>query len=202
MRANTWGSALLALSFTAASALVAHDANAAGPIDFEIAAKAGFGTTPGGGSGPNPLGFGLGGRAGLSIIGLYGGVSLINYFGESQAAAFLSTSAHTLMYGVEGGYGSKYGPLTLRAVVGVGNASETVDVTCPSQCPVTITIHSPGTQNNLYVEPGAMAMLALGTVTVGADANILILPSWTDTSSGKSSLDAAFTVHGQLGLKF
>src|SRR5262249_32342874 len=95
-----------ALFFAVAAGLLAPAARARGPRDLEIGVQAGAGTVPGGGSGPTPLGFGLGGRAGVAIFGLYGGLSLVNYFGESQTVGPFKTSAKSLMYGVEGGYGS------------------------------------------------------------------------------------------------
>jgi hypothetical protein len=179
-----------------AAALLAHDAHAFGPIDLEIALKGGYGTSPGGGSGPNPLGIGLGGRAGVSIFGLYGGASLINYFGESQTVVGVKTSVHTLMYGFEGGYGSKFGPLTLRGQVGVGNAHGSIDV---SGGPL------PGgsvSNDTLYIEPGATLLIVIGKFLMGADANVLFLPNQTDPVTGKQSFDAAFTAHAQVGLRF
>jgi hypothetical protein len=196
---------LSALFFAVAVSLLPSEAHALGPLDIEIAAKAGVGTSPGGG-GPNPLGFGIGARAGVQILGLYGGLALMNYFGESQSSALgtvgVSTSGKALLYGVEGGYGSKFGPLTVRAQVGVGNYGETIDVNV-TNCPpnASCVIPSTGTRNSLYVEPGLMAMIALGTFLIGADANVLLLPSRTE-ASGSSSFDAAFTLHGQLGVKF
>ncbi len=191
-----------ALFFGVAAALVAHDAHALGPLDLEIGVKAGAGSTPGGGSGPNPLGFGLGGRAGVSIIGLYGGLSIVNYFGASTTLSpGISASAHALMYGVEGGYGSKFGPLTFRTQIGVGNYSETVNVTVSGAGSAALVPPGTGTNTSLYIEPGVMAMIAIGTVFIGADANVLLLPN-DPQLSGQSSFDAAFTAHGQLGLKF
>jgi hypothetical protein len=63
-----------------------RDAHALGPLDIEIAGKAGYGTNPDSGLGFNPLGVGLGGRAGLSIFGLYAGVNVVDYLGGSQPA--------------------------------------------------------------------------------------------------------------------
>src|SRR5580692_6891662 len=79
----------------------ASDASALGPLDIEVAARLGVGTTPSNipSGATNPLGFGLGARAGVSIIGLYGGGSIDYYLGGSQG----SESVHTLKYGLEGG---------------------------------------------------------------------------------------------------
>jgi hypothetical protein len=176
-------------------------ASALGPLDVEIAAKAGVGTTPSNvPSGvPNPLGFGIGARGGVSILGLYGGLSFIYYLGGSQSVGApglgsLNESVHALMYGFEGGYGIKLVDiLTLRAVVGVGNFTETVDVG-----PLGSASNS-----NLYVEPGITGIVSLPFVGwfVGADANVLILPGFNN-GGGQSQTDTAFTVHGQVGYKF
>jgi hypothetical protein len=202
---------LPALSLGVAAALAVHDAHAVGPLDVEVALKAGGGTPPGGDS-PSPLAYSIGGRAGVAFSGAYGGLSLVNYFGESQAAdptvpGSLGVAVHALMFGAEGGYGWKLGTLTLRAQLGVGNFAETVSypatnggcvaIATGSACPPVVSrpsyrIHS------LYLEPGVTAMISFGTVFVAADANVLVLPN----RFGASSTDAAFTLHGQLGLKF
>jgi hypothetical protein len=149
---------------------------------------------------PNPLGFGIGGRAGVQIVGLYGGVALVNYFGESTGPSYASVSRHALLYGVEGGYGSKMGPLTVRAQVGVGDYAETVDFTLAPGAPAAVGANG-GTHNSLYLEPGLLAMLALGSFLIGADANILMVTNRAE-ADGSSSFDVGFTVHGQLGWKF
>lgn len=86
----------------------ARAAHALGPIDVEVAAKAGGATNPYTADGAiNPLGFGLGGRAGVVVLDhLYGGVNLMYYFGGSGPDVggpipTATISAHTLMYGVE-----------------------------------------------------------------------------------------------------
>jgi hypothetical protein len=179
-----------ALLLGVAAALVAHDAHALGPLDLEIGAKAGVGTTPGGvpSGSPNPLGFGIGGRAGVSIIGLYGGLSGMYYLGGSQNGL----SAHSVLLGVEAGYGSKIGPLSLRGTVGIGNIETDVSLSGGAAAGIS------GSNNGLYIEPGVTGVVGLGLWFVGADANALILPSY----AGSSSLEAAFTLHGQVGVKF
>jgi hypothetical protein len=62
---------------------VPKQAHALGPLDLEFGAKVGGATNPGGNP-QNVLGFGLGGRAGVSVLGLYGGVNVVYYFGSSQ----------------------------------------------------------------------------------------------------------------------
>lgn len=156
----------------------ASTAHALGPIDLEVGAKAGVGTNPDSGGGLNPLGFGLGGRAGVVLFDhLYGGVNLMYYLGGSEDGV----SAHTLMYGLEAGWGFKLiDILTIRPQVGLGNANFSIGGLSDS---------------NLYVEPGVTGLITLGMLFVGADANVLVFP-------GLANSNAAFTLHGQVGLKF
>ena len=188
---------VLAVSIGVAAAFLAKDARALGPVDLELAAKAG-GATPPGGHSPSPLGFGLGARAGVAIFGLYGGLSIINYFGESQGTQALpgvTTSVHALMYGVEAGYGGKlFELLTLRAQLGVGNYGETVDLK-------TSAGSTSATNNGLYLEPAVVALLPLGPIFIGADAGVLLLPSRT-YAPNQTDFEGAFTLHAQLGVKF
>jgi hypothetical protein len=65
-----------------ATVVATRDAHDLGPVDIEVAAKAGYATNPLSTNGPlsasNPLGFGLGGRAGLAFKGgLYLGGSVV-----------------------------------------------------------------------------------------------------------------------------
>jgi hypothetical protein len=195
--------AFVASLVTSTLLATAKDASALGPIDLEVGAKAGAGTTPSNtpSGAPNPLGFGLGARAGIAILGLYGGASIVYYFGGSEQPPPLpnailggsppKVSTHSLMYGVEAGYGGKLLELlTLRAQVGIGNFTNTVDVGSASN-----------SNNNLYVEPGVVGLLGLGSFFVGADANVLILPGLKDYT-GTTNTDIAFTFHGQVGYKF
>ena len=64
-----------------AAAHLAHDAQAASRPEAEVAAVVGGAPSPGNVGGANPLGLGIGGRAGVAFSGFYGGVSAINYFG-------------------------------------------------------------------------------------------------------------------------
>jgi hypothetical protein len=181
-----------------ASVFVAREARALGPLDLEVAAKAGFGTAPGSLS-LNPLKLGLGARAGVTLLGLYGGLSIIDYFGESSSDG--TVSDHALMYGVEAGYGSKLlDVLTLRAQLGVGNFAEMVDVKTGSTVPGAAFAAS-ATNNSLYLEPALLGMITVGSFLIGADAGVLVLPSRA-VGDGKTELDAAFTLHAQVGVKF
>jgi hypothetical protein len=187
--------AVLATALGAGILSVSANAHALGPLSLEIGLKAGEGTNPV--SGPNPLGFGIGGRAGVSILGFYGGVSVIDYLGSSQTEDGIKASLHTLLYGVEGGYGiTLLDLLTLRAQLGVGNAGVTASF---SGSAAGISASGDHTSNGLYLEPGVTALVSFGMWFVGADINALILTDFNNGSGGNST-KTAMTVHGQVGL--
>src|ERR1700757_138943 len=149
-----------------ASIAIVTNTRAAYALDpgVEIAAKAGVGTNPVSGDSGNPLGPGLGVRAGEILFDhLYGGVNLMYYFGGGGGAndePGLPGGITTLMYGAEAGWGfTLIDILTIRPQVGLGNAS------------FNISDGSSSTYWNLYVEPGVTAVLSLGTLFVGADVN-------------------------------
>jgi hypothetical protein len=179
----------------AAVASFSGNAFALGPLDLEIGAKAGIGTQPSNSTSdsPNPLGFGVGARAGVSILGIYGGGSIIYYLGDGKDTPIGHVSVNTLMYGLEGGYGIKLlDILKLRAQVGVGSYDVKASLGGNS------TDHS-----DLYVEPGVTALITLPIIGwfVGADANALVLTGAKD-QNGNSTTDLAFTLHGQVGYTF
>jgi hypothetical protein len=64
------------------------NADALGPVDVEIGAMAGTATGTFG-----PLGFGIGGRGGVSIGGLYAGVDVIDYLGATSTCGGCSEPA-------------------------------------------------------------------------------------------------------------
>jgi hypothetical protein len=168
-----------------------RDARALGPVDLEVGAKVGGATNPLSVSGAtNPLGFGVGGRAGLAFLGgIYLGGNIMYYFGGSQNVSFgtsnVSVSENTLMYGGELGYGINIlDLLTIRPQVGIGNATFTSSANGQST-----------STSNWYLEPGVTGLVGLGLFFVGADANVLFFP-------GLSNTQAAFSIHGQLGVKF
>jgi hypothetical protein len=185
-------------SIVASTALVigaltmTRDAHALGPIDLEIGAKLGEGTNPFS-SGPNPLGFGLGARAGVSLLGLYGGLNVMYYFGSTDNVGPVSVSVYSTMYGIEAGYGFSLLMLTIRPQVGIGNFTATANGNA-------FGVSGSKSQSNLYLEPGVTALVSFGLLFVGADANLLVLPGIAEYS-GKSQTDTAFTVHAQVGIK-
>jgi hypothetical protein len=210
-----------ACAFGAATFAMTRNAHALGPVDLEIGAKVGFGTNPVSNSNAgvninngginintiNPLGFGVGGRAGVSFLGFYGGAQLMYYFGGSQDISVpgvsavgisvpgqsVSVSAHTLMYGVEAGYGiTLIDILTIRPQIGIGNGT----VSCSTSASGLLnTSGGCGSQSSLYLEPGVTGLIGLGMWFVGADANVLVF-------TGLDNSKAAFTLHGQVGVKF
>jgi hypothetical protein len=172
-----------------------RDAHALGAVDIEGGARVGFGTTPDS-TGPNPFGLGVGGRAGVSIFHVYLGFSAIHYFGTSSdlsgpgAAGQFSTSSLTYsstLVGGEFGYSITGIPLlTLRPQIGVGNAAFSF---------------GDASQNHLYLEPGLVALVSLGLLYVGADANLLAIPG-IDQGNNVTTTYTSFTIHGQIGLQF
>ena len=188
-----------ACAFGAATFALTRDAHALGPVDVEVGARAGVGTNPVKVSGfPNPLGFGLGARGGVSFLGFYGGVQLMYYFGGSNDVSAgglqsFSVSTHTFMYGIEAGYGlTLIDVLTIRPQVGIGNANFSSSV---SGTGLVNASGSGGSTSNLYIEPGVTGLVSLGGWFVGADANLLFFP-------GMDQSQTAFSLHGQIGLKF
>jgi len=164
------------------------EAHAVGPIGIELGAKVGYGDNPTGGD-PNPLGLGIGGRGGVTFMNIYAGVDVRYYFGGSaNIAPGASISAHSVLYGIEAGYGfTLVDILTIRPQLGIGN--------------LTITAASVSA-SNLYLEPGVTALVSLGEPWfVGGDVNLLVLPGISNGEGGTTT-DTAFTLHAQVGVKF
>ncbi len=189
-----------AFALCASTLMMSRDAHALGPVDLEIGAKAGVGTNPissnNGQSAPNPLGFGLGARGGVSFLGFYGGVSLMYYIGSSQNESVPgesgSVSDHTLMYGIEAGYGFTLADiLTIRPQLGIGNFT----VTASDNVSGLVSGGASSSNSKLYLEPGVTGLISLGGWFVGADANLLFLPG------SDYNTTTAFTIHGQIGIK-
>jgi len=173
-----------------------RDAHALGPVDLELGAKAGVGTNPSSGD-ANPLGFGLGARGGVSIIGLYGGVNFMYYTGGSQdlPAGAGKISYHATQLGLEAGFGIKLVEvLTIRPQVGFGSLTFSSSTEGGGQTVDASTGY-------FYLEPGVVGMVSLGTLFVGADANLMLIPG-VDTGPSTSETQTAVTLHGQVGVKF
>ena|ERR1019366_8218704 len=194
-----------ALAFGAGTFAMTRDAHALGPIGVEVGAKVGVATNPfssqNGVTPPNPLGFGVGARGGVDIMGFYGGVSFMYYLGSSQDESVggetISAKEHTVMYGLELGYGvTLLDILTIRPQIGFGNAtfSGSASVSGPSVPGINVS-GDVANNSNLYLEPGVTGLIGLGLWYVGADANVLFFP-------GLDNSKAAVSIHGQIGVKF
>ena len=163
-------------------------ADALGPLDIEIGARAGVATGSIG-----PLGFGIGARGGVSILGLYAGIDVIDYLGATATCGSCSSppgqtveqSRSALLYGVEAGYSFKISLVTIRPQVGLGNLRLSSAYGDP-------TLGPGASSNHVYFEPAVVGLVSLGMFFVGADFGALLLPSGPD----------ALTVHGQVGVTF
>ena len=186
---------LLRLALPALSAAVAicssePEARALGPIDLEGGLKVGVGTTPATFA-ASPLGFGIGGRAGVGFFNVYAGVSAMYYAGSStdvpSSIGPQTFSSSSTLLGLEVGYSIHVlRRLTIRPQIGVGNFA---------------IASGDASQNFLYLEPGVTALVSLGRfLYVGADANVLILPS-APQDDGPAKALTALTLHGQIGVK-
>lgn len=187
-------SPLAVTAAAAAGALCAsRDALASGPLDLEVAATAGYGTSPFAGDPVNQFGAEVGVRAGIVFRNVYVGGTFMSYLGNSSAdfrggglvpagsnEASGLTGASTL-YGGEVGYDFELWRLTLRPELGVGA--------------LVATSQGNNATSILYLEPGLAGFLQSHFVVLGADMGVLFQP-------GMSSMQPAFTVHGQIGLRF
>jgi hypothetical protein len=189
------------------------NADALGPVGVEAGAKVGAGVPLNKGSSPDvipAMGFGLGGRAGVTLFNVYAGFSGVYYFGETKNLAeegiTVSGSAHTLMLGAEAGYDIKLlRLLTLRPQLGLGNNEiySSAHGTFPVPTPTAST-----SKGYFYLEPALVGLVALKFLYVGADAGVRMLPEGpplNPCAAGESSchtFHVAFTAHGQVGVRF
>jgi hypothetical protein len=197
------------VGIVACALLTAESARASGGpmIELEAGLKGGVGTRLndfGGGAGNpkgGPLGAGIGARAGMRLAQLYAGLSALYYFGTSQDSAPTTLSAHSFVYGIEAGWGLYFldESLVVRPQLGLGCQT----TSSSAETPGVATVQS--TKNYLYLEPGAAALLLLGTYYLGVDANAYLLPYVPRTGAEgihTSSFATAFTLHGQVGVKW
>jgi hypothetical protein len=177
---------LIPLFFVLAILGSSRKAHALGPIGIEAGAQVGVGTNPDS-AGPNPLGVGLGLRGGVVLFGgLYGGVKIMDYLGGTEDGV----KVHSLQEGVDVGWGFKVLLLTIRPQIGIGNVSSTASVDGIS-----------ASSNSLYLEPGVTALISLGLLYIGADANYLYITS-ASQGDGTSKGEGGVTIHGQIGVQF
>ncbi len=172
--------------------LSSKEAHALGPLDIEVGAKVGYATNPSSApTSPNALGIGIGGRAGVSIFGLYGGVNIVDYLGGTNNGV----SESALQLGGELGYSIKLTVLTIRPQIGLGNISFN---TSGSIAGISIPSTSSG---SFYLEPGLTALITIGIIYFGADANALIITD-APAPNAPAGTQTVFTLHGQIGLTF
>jgi hypothetical protein len=154
---------------TVLALFTARPAHALGPVDIEIAGKLGYGS--------NNYDFGFGGRAGVSFLGLYGGLSVVDYLGGG------TDYPHILVYGGEVGFGFKLSFVTIRPLLGLGDevASGCGAVGCT-------------TTGSFYVQPGGLVQFGFGHLIFGVDVAFLV-----PTTDG---FPKAFTADGQVGVRF
>jgi hypothetical protein len=169
-------------------------ASALGPVDLEIAAELGGGTGTVSGA-PNPLGLGLGGRAGVDIFGFYGGLAAMYYFGTGQdnytlnsvgAVGHVHTSSSLI--GLEGGWNINLSILTIRPLLGLGYYNRGLDFSSSANG------HTSADSHSVYLQPGVTGLLTFGMWIVGADVSLLWVPA-IDNSQ------VAVVAHGQFGIK-
>ncbi|MCL2450379.1 MAG: hypothetical protein FWD17_15640 [Polyangiaceae bacterium] len=185
------------LFFAAAAAgtfAFTRPAAALGPLDIEVGARAGYGSSPYKNYPFDALKAGAGARAGVTVFNVYAGASLMYYFGDGNG----SFSATSLMYGIEGGYNFNFLFLTIRPQIGIGNFEThytwATDMG-PMKGPLAIAAWGGVSNRSLYIEPRATALVHIAFVYLGADAGVLLTPGLYDSK-------AAVLVNGQLGVKF
>ncbi len=186
------------------------------PIDWEIAATADFLTAPIRG-GTNPFGLGFGGRAGLSVYGVYAGFTVIDYLGGTD----VNQSDRSILIGGELGYGAKIHTferervtLVLRGVVGLGNASVAHDDPALAQNvkPDVVTTASgrtvsgskPSTTvsvNDLFLRPTLSLMLVHDWQFVALQGDALVLPRISYGGADPSTW-ISYGAQVQIGAKF
>jgi hypothetical protein len=171
--------------------LSAHLAQAdSSSVSGEVAARVGAASTPT--DEPNqPLGPGVGLRAGVSLPHLYLGLAGDYWFGGGQSGV----SDHALTVAFEGGYSFVIADIvTIRPTMGFGGRD--------------IHTSSPSESAAFFFEPGVTALVQLtARLFVGADLGVMLAaprynPCAFAGACGSTPWGAAFLFHFQLGLRF
>lgn len=187
-----------------------RDASASGPVDIEIAARGTFGTNPSS-STANPLAFGVGARAGASLLGFYAGADFAYYFGSGSARFYepnfnqYSATERSLKIGGDLGYGFQLAFLTVRPRVGLGDLVVSSSSTLVSSCRLCaltgVAGAPPSSQDDLYMEGAVTALVPIERYFLGADVELLVIPNPLNGSCC-DELETAFTFGGQAGVRF
>jgi hypothetical protein len=173
------------------------EAHALGPINIEAGALAGYATNPNGDNPYNTLGVGVGARAGVEFLGIYGGLRGMYYFGGSADVPGGSISSHAFMYGIDGGYSFHFLMLTIRPQIGIGNLTLSGSGTATGSSSSSVS----DSDSHLYLQPGVTGLLTFGVVYVGAEVNVLIIPG-VDQGDGNSKTYASLAINGEVGVRF
>lgn len=121
---------------------------------------------------PDPYRFGLGGRLGVTLpMSLYLGASVDYFFGQSVTALDLDQSASVLQTMARVGYELGVWPISLRPVLGLGWARNTVDVEGGLAGVATPS----STGDNFVVAPGLDLDASLGLISLSAEARYNML---------------------------
>jgi hypothetical protein len=128
--------------------------------------------------GANPFGVGLGGRVGLTWSGVYVGISVVDFLGETD----VDITYAAILYGLDVGYGFSVpawsgAQWVLRpqltvgdAAVSFSNPNSTADVVTSASGSDTITV------NNLFVAPAIRLQLESSAVFAAVEGSILVVP--------------------------
>jgi hypothetical protein len=182
----------------------AQDATAAGPVEGEVAAVASFGTSPTSSPG-DPLGVGIGARAGASILGFYAGADVRYFFGSGLSMLqFDTVKERALKVGAAVGYSFRVAPLIVRPLLGAGDLLVFSSVSPPTGPigPVgdgNIPPHS-YSQNEGYVEAALMVLLPLDRFFVAVDPAVLVVQA--PNASCCSATETAVTIDVEGGVRF
>jgi hypothetical protein len=174
---------------------------------FEAAGRSGYASAPIRGA-VNPFGAGIGARLGFNISGVYLGATVTDYLGGSDVGA----TDQALLFGVELGYSLRLGRyVTLRPQVGLGDAilSHSEPVVTPNGVDVVTSASGGGggssvtTQvKNIYLEPGVVGMVGLGSFIVALRGSILVLPGIVyGPAPAESTTWFSYALEAQIGFR-
>jgi hypothetical protein len=159
---------------------------------------------------PPLVGGGPGVRAGISVLGIYAGLSFIDFLSESSCLASFPGgcgSTHAASYGLELGYGHTFfGRLMVRGLLGLGDRIVTSDGTSTAcsgvpACQMVVTKSSHASRGDLYLAPAVLVAVTLGPVFVGVDATLVYMPTTGAPNNAPSAPFAALLPGAQLGLR-
>jgi hypothetical protein len=205
-------------AFAAVAIGLPREAHAIGPVEVEGGGFVGYGTNPS--HGPSPFMVELGARLGASFQGVYAGLAINYYFGDSGTcgggapgsgpgvttlpASFCSSGSgevsvgqKALLLGIDLGYTFKIPRaswLRLRPMVEIGNANISRNGTLAAQDFVTGPLATYGGGNYFYVQPGLLAMAVIDTFFVGISANLLVVPSVLDIEGTSANADGTLNL--------